>query len=302
MNNEEKNLHEEFVRFGVAAKEAIHKCALMLPEIARRSIWKKKGCGSIYEYARIFAGMSGHAVDEALRVLKHVEELPALRSIIESKGINAVKPIITIATPETDIFWAEKAETMSKNALEVYVREIKYQQRVQNEAEKFPRKFSEAENHQVQDQEVTINISSELAQKLIKLKGQGEWENLMNELLQYREEALQQKQPEQKITDSRHIPAQIERFIMDRSRGICEFSTCTKPYTILHHTQRFALEKTHDPMRIAALCTAHERLAHLGLIENEDQKPQYWRVREQPNTEDPTYVIDTIVQTYRRPG
>ena len=69
MNPEEKSIHEQFVQLGTAAKEAVRKCALMLPEIMRRGIWKKKGYESIHEYARVFAGMSSAAVDEALRVL-----------------------------------------------------------------------------------------------------------------------------------------------------------------------------------------------------------------------------------------
>ncbi len=290
MENDIQELHATFEMYGKNAKAWMRKCIMLLPEIAHKRVWQKKGYENIYEYARVFAGMSGHAVDEALRVLKRAEQLPAIQKVIEAKGINAVRPIITVATPETDAFWAKKAEEMSQHALDAYVRATKYQ---------YEAEILGAENLKA---EITMQLPKDLAEKLMKLKGHGEWENLLNELLAYREQVLQENQPEEKVTDARHIPAEIKRFVIERSRGICEFPRCTRTYTILHHTQRFALEPTHDPARIIALCTPHERLAHQGLMENENLEPQYWKVRERADIEHPTYAIDELVMKYRKPG
>lgn len=299
MEKNDQQVHEEFKKSGAVVKEAMRTCALMLPEIVRRGIWKKKGFSDVYQYARVFAGMGRHAVDEALRVLKRVQELPEIRKVIEQKGICAVRPVVSIATPETDRFWAEKAVEMSKNTLEIYVREIKKQHAVKNEAENFPRNISKADSFHV---EVSLHLSPELAEKLFKLKGSGEWEVLLRELLEYREQVLKEKQPEQRVATSRHIPAEIERFVIERSRGMCEFPRCIRPYAILHHTQRFALDAVHDPKRLVALCIAHERMAHLGLIRYEEEAPEKWTVRDQADPTELKFMIDQKVRKFRRPG
>ncbi|MFH0820655.1 MAG: hypothetical protein V1908_02665, partial [Candidatus Peregrinibacteria bacterium] len=63
MEEKEQLLHEKFVAYGSSAKTWMRKCVLLLPEIDRFQIWKKKGFGSIYEYAAKLAGMSKNTVD-----------------------------------------------------------------------------------------------------------------------------------------------------------------------------------------------------------------------------------------------
>ncbi|EKD63853.1 MAG: hypothetical protein ACD_51C00180G0001, partial [uncultured bacterium] len=117
-----EKLHEEFVKYGANAKHWLRQCALLLPEIARQEIWRKKGFGSIYEYAAKLAGMSKSQVDTALWVVRAVEDKPELKKVVEEKGINCVKPIVAIATKETASFWAEKATEMSQHDLEIYAK------------------------------------------------------------------------------------------------------------------------------------------------------------------------------------
>ena len=96
-------------------------------EIEGLRVWEKKGFLSIYEYAGKLAGMSRRKVDDALRLLKKIEDKPELKRVIEEKGMGAVQPVATIATKDTASFWAKKARVMSKNTLETYVREIRVQ-------------------------------------------------------------------------------------------------------------------------------------------------------------------------------
>jgi hypothetical protein len=98
MKNDE--LHEKFVEYGRNAKEWMRKCVLLLPEIEKERIWKKKGFGSIYEYAAKLAGMSRWQVEDALRILKKIGDKPFLQQVVEKKGINSVRPVVTIATKE----------------------------------------------------------------------------------------------------------------------------------------------------------------------------------------------------------
>lgn len=282
-------LHQQFQHYGRNAKEWIRKCALLLPEIHRRKIWEKKGFGSVFEYAGKLAGMSKSAVEEALWVVGKVEDKPELLRVIEEKGVSVVRPVASVATVATAGFWAEKAKEMSRSALQAYVHEIK---RGRQSSVDLP----------TGRQEIIMQLPRELADRLEKLRAGGSWEDLLREFLIYREKTLASEKPETIQDAARHIPAEIVKFVVRRSRGLCEFGRCRKIYAILHHTQRFALESVHDPDRIVALCTAHERVVHMGLVEDEAIPPHEWRVLNVANEDDPKYFIDRLVQQYRKPG
>ncbi|MFA5829701.1 MAG: hypothetical protein WC843_04355 [Candidatus Gracilibacteria bacterium] len=347
---QEKILHEKFVTFGRNAKEWIWKCSLLLPEIEKQEIWKKKGFGDIYEYAAKLAGMSHPAVDDALWVLKKIEDKPALLKVVETKGINAVRPVVTIATRENMDFWAEKAMQMSHHTLQTYVRELRKEMPFTHEAlistaggagfahdnfenselinstknqiglfepknddfrRDVPKFNTKTENGQIvtlplgePKKLVAMQLDPEILEQLEKLKGEnGDWNDLMKQLLQMREEHLEEQKPEPMKTDSRHIPAKIDRYVTSRTNGQCAFPGCNKKINIKHHTQRFALEKTHDSDRLYGLCKAHERIAHLGLIENEDLSPKLWKVRKSADITSEIgkakFAIDQIVQKFR---
>jgi len=308
------SLHKNFVEYGKNAKEWLRKCALLLPEIDRQQIWKKKGFSSIFEYAAKLAGMSRFSVEDALRVMKKVEDKPALRKIVEQKGINAVRPVVAIATVETADFWAKKAEIMSKNTLETYVREYKKQSldgenfnRLEcrtgtaNQPEKGFNAQSTNLNLPPETKTLIMTLSPDVATELEKLKGKGSWDDLMNELLKIREEKLESEKPQPVETPSRHIPTKVKNFAVAKTRGQCAYPGCTKPYKILHHTQRFSLKNIHDPDHLIPLCEAHEHLAHHGLIANEDQSTDQWKIMLEPEWWDLKQVVDERVAKHRSP-
>ncbi len=319
LSEREKNLHSQFVMCGKNAKDWMRKCVLLLPEIEKHEIWRKKGFVSIYVYAAMLAGMNHEQVNEALRVLSKIADKPELQKIVEQKGLNAVKPVVTIATAETAAFWAEKVQQMSKNTLETYVREFKKE----NLFDSLPRKESGAttehiagvnsqlaestENQHVPSFKkiIMMELDPDITSQLEKLKGDGDWNDLMKQFLQMREEKFENEKPEiqecEMERESRHIPAKIKNFVIARTNGRCAFPGCSKPYKILHHTQRFALENVHDGDRLHALCKGHERIAHLGLIENEDKAPQFWKLRREAEKDSPKYEIDLIVNKFRVP-
>ena len=61
---------------------------------------------------------------------------------------------------------------------------------------------------------------------------------------------------------SRYIPAKIRQIIREEHGAKCSYPSCFRPSTTLHHTQRFALTKSHNPEFIAPLCAAHHEIAH----------------------------------------
>lgn len=304
-----KILHQKFTEYGANAKEWTRKCVLLLPEINRQRIWEKKGFSSIYEYAAKLAGMNREKVNESLRILRKIADKPALKKIVEIKGINAVKPIVTIASVENQNFWAEKAMQLTKNELETYVRDYKSEMFTDLnffQVNKLPRKAEKTRNpNEAQDlfsenttkkadtvpfwasdykkTTISMSLSPETASRLEKLKGDGDWETLMQEFLGEREEKIESTKPEAQKTTSRHIPAEIKRFVLAKYNSFCAFPGCKKKYAELHHSERFFFENTHDPNTIIPLCQTHHSLAHKGLIKNENAPPSNWKIELTPN-------------------
>jgi len=318
-HHQERTLHQQFVEYGRNAHEWKRKCALLLPKIAEQKIWLKKGYGSIHEYAGRLAGMSRYQVNEALRVLNKISDKPYLMKVVKKRGINAVKPVVTIATVDNQRFWADKAMEMGKNTLQTYVRDTRHQQAATQQhnlhqsniihqqhftKENYGKKATVSQRSGLPGQpcDNPLNLSPEILLKLKKLKGQSlTWDQLFQQLLKEREQQLEDTKPPTVQAASRHIPAHIERYVLKRSNGQCQESNCLRPYNILHHTQRFALERVHDPNRIVALCKEHEQIAHLGLYDNEQQPPDNWRLLKKADKNNPKIIIDRHVQHYRHP-
>ncbi len=317
----DQELHEKFSECGKNAREWMRKCVMMLPEIEKRRVWEKKGFSGIYEYAAKLAGMGRETVDDGLRILKKVEGKPNLMAVIEKKGINAVRPVVGIATTGTEKFWAEKAKTMSKHTLETYVREFRREfgdenvDRAENLEERrtgTPEEnseflFDDSQNIEVRkfngkavSQVVAMELKMEVLGKLEKLKGKMDWNELMEQLLKEREENLEARKPVAVRAKNRHIPSAIKKHVMAQTNGQCAFPGCVKKAKILHHTERFAVKKRHDPEKIRPMCVAHERLAHLSLIENEWSESEKWRVRREVGRNSMAFVVDTEVAEYRR--
>lgn len=321
----DKALHEQFVLYGQNAKEWLRKCVLLLPQIDRLRIWEKYGFLSIFEYAAKLAGMSRNKVKEGLRIMRKTENLPALRKVIEQKGIWAVKPVLKIATPENDKELAAQATNMNKKTLEVFVKELVRREDVRPEASPEnplftmgdsdentilgkSQAFSEVRQiiltggNEPPKTSIWMDLDQGLAEQLMKLKAGCLWDNVIGELLIARDEMLEREKPEAVKTKSRPIPAKIERFVLKRSNGVCEFPGCMKKYAELHHADRFSLVWEHNPDRIFALCSEHHNLAHNGVIENESSDIKLWRVRQKPNIMDMKYVIDQAVIVHRKKG
>lgn len=282
----EQAIHQQFSDYGRNAREWMRKCELLLPEVERLKIWKKKRFSSIYEYAAKLAGMTKVRVDDSLRIYEKIKDMPLLMKVAERKGLQSVRPVALIATSETEDFWAEKAAGMSKIALQTYAHDFRLESRSRTD---------------LQPVKLTMDLEPELAMKLEKLKGLGTWSELMKNLLTGSQK-VEVAMPEPVYTEARHIPVAMQRHVTERNSGLCAAPHCTRPATSFHHTQRWALEKVHDPARLQPLCKAHERLIHLGLIENEESSSEKWKLRRDPDRTDPKFYVDTLVSLYRPSG
>lgn len=280
----EKTLHQQFSEYGQNAREWTRKCILLLPEIDRLQIWRKRKFSSIYEYAAKLAGMNRYTVDEALRVLKKIENKPALLDLVREKGLYRVKPVANLVTEENQSFWVDKIKSMSKHTLATYVKDYRV------EIRPGPEPLSE---------KVVLELRPELAKQIKEVQKRSDFEEILEKVLKEAIEREKNEQPSPVQNNSRYIPKTIVEYVENRTSGQCSYPSCKRPATSLHHTQRFALEKVHDPARLRPLCTAHERIAHLGLIGNEDQATKNWRLRTTPDKTDPKFYIDSMVALFR---
>ncbi len=281
-------LHREFSEYGRNAKEWAKRCMLLLPEIDRYKVWAKKGFSGLYEYAAKIAGLSHNQVNESLRILEKIEDMPALMAVAQDKGIWAVRPVATVATKETEKELAEKARNMTVRELEVYVKGS-HSESGRHVAAGQPGKVS-----------VTIALSPEVLDQLKKLKGDGEWEDVMVAFLKLREKELDEAKPQAVPSTSGHIPKPIKRFVRKRDNCKCVFPGCGRKFAEFHHADGFARVGVHNPDRIFCMCEAHHGLAHRGLIENEHLAPKFWKVRSEPDPVSPRFGIDQSVVRHRR--
>jgi len=314
----DQELHAKFSEYGTNAKLWMRKCVMMLPEIEKRRIWEKKGFSCIYEYAAKLAGMGRGTVDDALWMLRKLEDKPELMKVAENKGLNAVRPVVSTATIENDSFWAGKAKIMSRQTLATYVKDMKNQELNGLEMSKSedifrtgPKlKMGNVDGCEVRatgmKKVVAMELKPEVLAKLEKLKGKISWNELMEQLLNEREEKLEAKKPTavRAVNEdghvARHIPMAIKRHVLAKTNGQCAFPECTKPAKILHHTERFETKKYHDQKKIAPLCVAHERIAHLSLIENEENQTENWKLRKEPDQNTLNFWLDHSIAEYRQ--
>ncbi|MFA4891540.1 MAG: HNH endonuclease signature motif containing protein [Candidatus Gracilibacteria bacterium] len=109
-------------KYGSNARLWMRKFADLLPEVEKRHLYKRRGCCSIYEFAAKYAGMNRNTVYQVLSLCAALENKPVLRGLLADCGWSKLRVVASIATPETDDFWAEKTKTLTKGALEIFAK------------------------------------------------------------------------------------------------------------------------------------------------------------------------------------
>lgn len=296
----DKDLYALCREYGQKARLWRRRFAGLLPEVASRRLYKRRGFDSLYEFAAKLGGMSKESVDKVLRVAKKLEDKPGLMSILESgsQGWSKLERVAYIATQETDSFWIEKVTALPSQALGLFVQNF----RLKNTADG----KIEAENHsrctETVKETLHLELDPALIRKLRVLIKRQDFEKRLEHFVEQLEADAWAETPNAMKTQSRHIPANIKRFVSNRSGGLCAFPTCNKKASSMHHTERWALQKAHDPARLHAVCIGHERLAHHGLIGHEEKSPEYWMIKDKADDVGPKAYIDSLVALHRESG
>ena len=124
-NFSDKDLYAYCKKVGFNARKWHRRFIAVLPEVAKRRLYKKYGYCSIHEFAAKLAGVTHDNVDEVLRINEKFKELPKMKALIGEVGLSKLKVVACIATKDTDDFWAKKVKNMTKSSLEIYIKEMK---------------------------------------------------------------------------------------------------------------------------------------------------------------------------------
>ena len=98
----DKELYQKCQLYGGEARKWAKRFAALLPEVARRELFRKYKFYSIYEFAAKLAGMKHETVIDILRVTKKLEGMPLLRAQMETAGWGKLKVVAGIATKENE--------------------------------------------------------------------------------------------------------------------------------------------------------------------------------------------------------
>lgn len=297
----EKLLHQQFVKLGNDRRKLTNELLALLPEIYGKKIYKNYA-GSIVEYAGKFGGLSKGVVLKRLRLEKYLDDKNLLKEAIRTEGIHKVAMIASLATTENEEFLVDKIKNMSKSAIQELSKEMRANEISSKEtsSENLFGEMIKTVNCKAVPQKTTIELDEEMSFLFLKLKKKF-GKNLSNrevmkkilEIVESEQSTDQKVIPHAKgghggdkkidINDyvlqkpiTRYVPSKIKKQIISKTNGKCTYPNCNKPSEILHHAERFAASHSHNSLK--PLCKTHHEFAHNGLIQNENQKCDNWNL------------------------
>ncbi|MFA5793323.1 MAG: hypothetical protein WC897_05690, partial [Candidatus Gracilibacteria bacterium] len=183
--------------------------------------------------------------------------------------VNKLARVNSIATAENDLELAETVKILPRGALETFVRDEKNARLQSDKMHDFggPNGLGKPlfEVESVHVHTLNFELSAEVTEELNRLNSQGQdVSKILLELLEQRKAKRRGQQTSQaKQTPSHHVPTRVSKILNQEFGTKCSIPNCTKPAQEIHHSQRFAIAKTHDPRFLAPLCHEHHQLAHL---------------------------------------
>ncbi len=287
------------VSFGRLALKARNRFIGSLPEVARRGLYFKKGFESIFHFAKMTGGVSEEQVKTVMSLARQFSRLPHLILLLLTGqvSINKLIRVASVANSENEEFWANQVQVLSKRALETLVRDYKRAQiddvtaprdredpleftplpEVLNPSNPLPgQKVAQQKISIVKADEVPqsseLLLADDVRAQLLELQNNGIDINVeLREFLTRRKANIaKEKDQFANLADARAlvgeggraVPAQTER-LLEKEYGVrCAQPGCTKKSVEIHHTNRYAMSKSHNPYYLAPLCKQHHQIAH----------------------------------------
>ncbi len=111
--------------WGKQTLAARNKFIGLLPEVNRRKLYEKKFV-SIFHFAAVMAGVSREQVQSALNLANVFEQMPNLLALLVNGAVsvNKLRRVVSVATLENEAELANLVQTLSRVALETFVRDM----------------------------------------------------------------------------------------------------------------------------------------------------------------------------------
>ncbi len=255
----DQELYKKCRHYGYLSLEYRRKFIGLLPEVARRELWLRKGYTSIYHFAAKLAGISAAQVDEVLRLEGRLQDKPELHIALITGEIGASKlaRIASIATPSNASELAKAAKVLSKSTIETMIRDHKAQENKLN-SQSGPLPGHVSENKTILRQ---LTLAKDVANQLIEMQSRGiDLNQELRDFLQLRRQKLQKAKRTLKPTKT--LTPKIRRLVTQEQGVNC--AKCHKPAQQIHHKKPQALKGSHHPTNLQPLCAEHHALTHLS--------------------------------------
>lgn len=291
----DKELYKKCVMYGKQVLQARRKFIGLLPEVYKRRLYEKKGFGSVHEFAAKLAGVSHEQVNRVLQLERKFESMPVLHSALAGGEIsmNKLARIVSIATSENEIELKRRAELLSSRALEIFVREARNNPGGIDKQNGLFETTTDAKSVHVhglgriknietgRDIKIKngelLHLAPDVESELLEMQRRGidvneflraalkkrieEIENEKEKLASQQKEKCEER-AEIGIPGGRYIPVKIRKIVLKEHGNACSKPNCNKPAAQLHHENRFAKFRLHDPNLLKPLCKAHHELEH----------------------------------------
>ncbi|MBI2634745.1 hypothetical protein HYW82_03715 [Candidatus Peregrinibacteria bacterium] len=121
-NLSNKELYSLCKEYGKNARKWTRRFGFLLPEIAKRKMYRKYRCAGIHEFAAKLAGMSHDLTSRILCLANRLEDKPLIWSEFKKYGWGKLEIVARIATVESQDFWLDKLRKLPINVLREYVK------------------------------------------------------------------------------------------------------------------------------------------------------------------------------------
>src|SRR3989338_1390731 len=195
----DKDLYAFCKEYGQKARFWRRRFAGLLPEVERRELYRRRGCGSIYEFAAKLAGMSKESVNKVLQISRKLQDKPRLLEQLETgaQSWSKLEKVAYVATVQTDGEWAERLETMPQASVEAFVQNSRLKTTLERGIQ--PEKYAERSGA-LKKEELRFDLSPELAPKFQQIAKRADFESIVSKNIQKDEKREEREKPQSVAT------------------------------------------------------------------------------------------------------
>ena len=233
--------------------------AYWLHELDQRGLHKQRGFSSIGDYAMELIGIKPRKAQYLVFIASRLEKLPRIREAFDAGELpwTKAREIVSVATPETEAEWLEKARALSNRDLEKEVR---------RHAGRESGGFATVTISMPVEVLAMWNDAYELAERLCGTELE-KWQVLEPSLAEFLGTHLPPGGAGAHETDDeKELPDKVRDAVLDRDMWQCKFPGCTMRKMLdVHHIEFRSHLGSEDHGNKISICRIHHGLVHRGI-------------------------------------